>query len=103
MPQELLTVKTESMAVATSGDYYQPFSPDFLYHHIINPHTGFSSPELASCTVTAPDAAQADALATACMVLGKQNSMDLLVSMPDCEGLFISKDLTTWKTDGFTA
>jgi thiamine biosynthesis lipoprotein len=101
MPQKLLTVAAESMAVATSGDYYQPFSPDLLYHHIINPHTGFSSPELASCTITAPNAALADALATACMVLGKQNSMDLLAGMQDCEGLFISKDLTTWKTDGF--
>lgn len=103
MPQELLTVAAESMAVATSGDYFQPFSPDLLLHHIINPHTGFSPPELASCTVTAPNAALADALATGCMVLGKKNSMDLLAGMPDCEGLFISKDLTVWKTDGFTA
>ncbi len=89
------------MGVATSGDYFQPFSPDLLHHHIINPHTGFSSPELASCTITAPDAALADALATGCMVLGRANSMDLLAGMPGCEGLFISKDLSVQKTDGF--
>ncbi|MCI5207734.1 MAG: FAD:protein FMN transferase [Candidatus Electrothrix sp. ATG2] len=40
MPGELLTVAGENMAVATSGDYFQPFSPDLLHHHIINPHTG---------------------------------------------------------------
>lgn len=100
---ELLTVQVDNMAVATSGDYFQSFSPDLRYHHIINPHTGFSSPELASCTITAPDAALADALATGCMVLGRANSMDLLADLPDCEGLFIDKHLKTWKTDGFAS
>ncbi|RWX49672.1 thiamine biosynthesis lipoprotein [Candidatus Electrothrix communis] len=101
IPRELLTVTGENMAVATSGDYFQPFSPDLLSHHIINPKTGFSPPELASCTITATNAALADALATGCMVLGKTDSVDLLAGMPGCEGLFIGKDLKVWKTDGF--
>lgn len=101
MPGALLTVSGENMAVATSGDYFQPFSPDLLSHHILNPKTGFSPPELASCTITAPNAALADALATGCMVLGKADSMDLLADMPGCEGLLIGKDLSIQKTDGF--
>lgn len=101
IPGELLTVQVNDMAVATSGDYFQPFSPNLLHHHIINPHTGFSSPELASCTITAPDAALADALATGCMVLGHANSMDLLAGMPGCEGLFIDKQMNIHKTSGF--
>ncbi|MCI5137420.1 MAG: FAD:protein FMN transferase [Candidatus Electrothrix sp. AR1] len=101
IPGKLLTVTGENMAVATSGDYFQPFSPDLLSHHIINPNTGFSPPELASCTITAPNAALADALATGCMVLGKTDSVDLLAGMPGCEGLFIGKDLKVQKTDGF--
>ncbi|MCI5125999.1 MAG: FAD:protein FMN transferase [Candidatus Electrothrix sp. AR5] len=101
IPGKLLTVTGENMAVATSGDYFQPFSPDLLSHHIINPKTGFSPPELASCTITAPNAALADALATGCMVLGKTDSIDLLAGMPGCEGLFIGKDLKVLKTDGF--
>jgi len=100
--RKLLTVKVHDMAVATSGDYFQSFSPDLLHHHIINPHTGFSSPELASCTITAPSAALADALATGCMVLGRKNSMDLLADMPECEGLFIDKQMNIHKSDGFT-
>ncbi|MDU9051082.1 MAG: FAD:protein FMN transferase [Candidatus Electrothrix sp. Rat3] len=103
IPRELLTVQAENMAVATSGDYFQPFSPDLLSHHIINPKTGFSPPELASCTITAPNAALADALATGCMVLGKADSMDLLADMPGCEGLLIGKDLKVQKTDGFAS
>ncbi|MCI5119228.1 MAG: hypothetical protein D3913_15075 [Candidatus Electrothrix sp. LOE1_4_5] len=73
------------------------------HHNIINPHTGFSSPELASCTITAPDAALADALATGSMVLGRANSMDLLADLPDCEGLFIDKHLNISKTEGFAS
>ncbi|CAK8711273.1 FAD:protein FMN transferase [Candidatus Electrothrix aarhusensis] len=103
IPRELLTVTGENMAVATSGDYFQPFIPDLLSHHIINPKTGFSPPELASCTITAPNAALADALATGCMVLGKADSVDLLAGMPGCEGLFIGKDLKVQKTDGFAS
>ncbi|RWX49235.1 thiamine biosynthesis lipoprotein [Candidatus Electrothrix marina] len=103
IPRELLTVTGENMAVATSGDYFQPFSPDLLSHHIINPKTGFSPPELASCTITAPNAALADALATGCMVLGKADSVDLLAGMPGCEGLFIGKNLKVQKTDGFAS
>ncbi|WP_339136695.1 MAG: FAD:protein FMN transferase [Candidatus Electrothrix sp. GW3-4] len=101
MPGSLPTVNGDNMAVATSGDYFQPFSPDLRYHHIINPKTGFSPPELASCTITAPNAALADALATGCMVLGKKDSMDMLADMPGCEGLFIGKDLSVHKTQGF--
>ncbi|MDH3347293.1 MAG: FAD:protein FMN transferase [Desulfobulbaceae bacterium] len=103
MPQELVVIETDSLAVATSGDYYQPFSPDFRFHHIINPRTGFSSPELASCTVTAPNAALADALATGCMVLGAKDAIALLEEIPECQGYMVSKDLTVHKTSGFNS
>jgi thiamine biosynthesis lipoprotein len=43
-----------NQAAATSGDYMQPFEADFSRHHIIDPRTGYSAPELASVTITAP-------------------------------------------------
>jgi thiamine biosynthesis lipoprotein len=88
-------------AVATSGDYMQPFTADYAQHHILDPRTGYSSPELASSTVMAPDAATADALATLTMVLGSRRGRDLLEQMPDCEGYFVSKDLQVTRTTGF--
>ena len=54
-------------AVATSGDYQQPFTADLRQHHILDPRTGYSAPELTSATITAPTAALADAVATAVM------------------------------------
>ncbi|MDW7772143.1 MAG: FAD:protein FMN transferase [Desulfobulbaceae bacterium] len=100
---KLIAVDITNRAVATSGDYMQPFTPDLRYHHIIDPRTGISPPELASATVTAPTVAMADALATAAMVLGPDKSLALLESIPDCEGYFISKDLHPFRTSGFSA
>ena len=97
----LPVISSDSLAVATSGDYYQPFSPDFRHHHIIDPRTGFSSPELAAVTVTAPTAALADALATASLALGAKQAADLLAAFPGCEGYFVSKELSVSQTAGF--
>lgn len=91
-----------NQAAATSGDYMQPFTPDYRQHHIIDPRTGYSPPELASSTVVAPDAATADALATLTMVLGPDKGRALLEDLPDCEGYFVSKDLAVTRTSGFS-
>ena len=88
-------------AVATSGDYMQPFTPDFAQHHILDPRSGRSAPGLASSTVVAPDAATADGLATLTMVLGAARGRELLEALPDCEGCFVGKDLTVTRTTGF--
>ena len=88
-------------AVATSGDYMQPYSKDYSAHHIVDPRTGRSTPELASSTVLAPSAAQADALATLTMVLGPVKGRELIETLPDCEGYFVSKDLSVTRTSGF--
>ena len=92
-----------NLAVATSGDYFQAFTDDFRHHHILDPRTGMSPPELASATVTAPSAALADGLATAAMVLGPEGAKTALARFPGCEGLFVGKDLHRHPTPGFTA
>jgi thiamine biosynthesis lipoprotein len=89
-------------AVATSGDYMQPFTPDYAQHHIVDPRTGRSAPELASSTVLAGDAATADALATLTMVLGPRRGRELLEDLPGCEGYFVTKNLEVTRTSGFT-
>jgi len=94
-------VEMSDRAVATSGDYMQPFTPDMRHHHIIDPRTGFSPPGLASATVTAPSVALADGLATAAMVMGPDRSLEVIGSLSECEGLFIGKDLRHYKTEGF--
>jgi FAD:protein FMN transferase len=79
--------------IATSGDYATAFTPDFSAHHIFDPATGFSPHELSSVTVAAPTGAEADAMATAMMVMGSKPSLALAAA----EGLqvcLVAKDGT---------
>lgn len=63
--------------LATSGDYRNYFEQDGQrYSHTIDPRTGYpTSHQLASVTVIARTAAQADGLATGFLVLGKDETL----------------------------
>ncbi len=79
--QELQDViETDNTAMATSGNYRR-----FYYaggekrSHTIDPRTGRPvQHNLLSATVVAPTCMQADALATACMVLGEKEALALM-------------------------
>lgn len=92
-------------AVVTSGIYERGFDLDGVrYHHLLNPADGMPvQNELASVTILCTDAAQADALSTACFVLGTQEGMTLIEAMDDTEALFIRRDGTTAATSGWPA
>ena len=63
-------------ALSTSGNYENFFEVDGKrYSHILDPRTGLPVQGMASCTVTAHTCLQTDALATACFVLGKEESL----------------------------
>jgi thiamine biosynthesis lipoprotein len=81
----------EDRAMATSGNYRNFHETDGRkYSHTINPHTGFPEQNtLLSATVIAKDCMRADALATACMVMGLAAAKDLIQALPDAEALFI--------------
>lgn len=70
--------------VATSGDYERYYVVDGkAYHHIIDPRTGKpcnTSGEngVISCSVISGDGALSDAVATAVVVLGKKDGIELL-------------------------
>jgi FAD:protein FMN transferase len=102
-PNRPIIIEVSDKAVATSGDYFQAFTPDLKHHHIIHPKSGFSPLELASCTITAPNVALADSLATAVMVLGKEDGFDLIESMDGCEGHVVDKQLKHFNTTSFFA
>lgn len=94
-------IEVSDKAVATSGDYFHAFTPDFKHHHIIHPRSGFSPLELASCTITAPNVTLADSLATAVMVLGKNDGFDLIESLSGCEAYVVDKNHKHSSTTGF--
>lgn len=87
-------------AVSTSGDYERYFDETLSYHHIIDPHTGYSATELMSATVVTNNAFDADALSTAVFVLGKEKGMELIESLPGVEGLVITRDREIFRSSG---
>ena len=99
--QLLAKFGVENRAVATSGDYMQPYSPDYRYHHILDPRTGYSAPELASTTIVAPSAMLADSLATAVMTMTPQAGLKFIEKTTNCEACLITKETEILQTTGF--
>ncbi len=106
-PDRLLeAVVCDGRAIATSGDYETPFTADLQQHHIFDPRTGVSPPELASATILAPTAMEADALSTAAMVLGSRRLLELLRTWEseevrtDVDALLVDKEGRTFATKG---
>jgi thiamine biosynthesis lipoprotein len=87
--------------LATSGDYATTFSGNFRFNHLFDPKTGVSPTELASVSVAAKSATQADALSTAVFVLGAEKGMALIGGTPGADALFVLKDGRTMATKDF--
>ena len=96
----LAVLPIAAQAVATSGDYLYSFTTDHTEHHIIDPRTGHSPVELASATVMAPTALDADALGTALMILGSTTGLALAERLPAVEAVLVTKKLQVLSTGG---
>ena len=88
-------------SLATSDDYETTFSEDFSKNHIFDPRTGDSPSELASVSVAAPSAMQADAFSTAAMVLGVDRAVALIATLADVDALLVLKQGRMRRTPGF--
>jgi thiamine biosynthesis lipoprotein len=63
-------IEPRGRAVATSSDAQLAFTADRREHHIVDPRSGHSPPQLASVTVAASSAALADALTKVVFMAG---------------------------------
>ena len=67
-------IEFTNAALATSAGLGTPFDLSGKYHHIFDPKSGYSSNNYLQASVLAKTAAEADALATAFLVLDKKAS-----------------------------
>lgn len=86
------SIEIENRAMATSGNYrnFKTLDSGQKVVHIVDPTTGYPvSSNLLSATILAENCAKADALATACMVMGVKDCFTLIEQMPNTACLLI--------------
>ena len=87
------TIAIDDGAVATSGRDTRRFGPDGRLRHLIDPATGASAEEgPLAVTVVGPDAAEAEAYATALAITPTGESRDLLRRRPGLAALLVPFD-----------
>jgi len=100
--QAIISLKDRSLA--TSGNYRKFYIEDGIkYSHTIDPKTGYPARNrLLSATIIADDCATADGIATACMVMGQDKTIEFLNLHPEFEAYLIYSDdngnFKTWAT-----
>jgi thiamine biosynthesis lipoprotein len=97
------TVSLSDRSVVTSGVYERYFTvDDRIYHHILDPATGFPSDTgLYSVTILSDRSVDGDALSTSCFVLGRKKGMELIESLDNTEAVFITDKNEMIYSSGF--
>ncbi len=92
-PQYKKEVFLENTAIASSGDLYQFLEVDGIrYSHIVDPTTGMGITGQRRSTVIGPDAAVADALASALCVVPAKLVKKLIASLNEYQALVFETD-----------
>jgi thiamine biosynthesis lipoprotein len=99
--RDLGVLRLHGEAVASSGDYMQSFTPDYRFHHILDPHTGRSPERASAASIIARTAMDADALSTAVFVLGPEAGIALLDRLDGIEGMVVTKEGGIITSTGF--
>ena len=94
-------VPLNNMSMATSGDYRNYYEIDNeRYSHEIDPRSGYpAQTDIASATVVTSQCIDADALATALIILGIDKAIQLIEDTSNTEAfLIIRKDKDVYET-----
>ena len=84
-------IRITDRSLATSGNYRKFYVEDGIkYSHTIDPETGDPAKNrLLSATIIAEDCGTADGIATACMVMGHEKSIEFISSNPQFSAYFV--------------
>lgn len=101
--ETVAAVACKDISIVTSGIYERYFvEDDVLYHHILNPKTGYPyENNLLGVTVLSKKSVDGDGLSTACFALGPEEGMKLIDSLEDTYAVFITADKKLHYSEGF--
>ena len=101
------TVELGDGTIVTSGIYERCFKEKGkLYHHILNPDTGYPvNSGIQAVTIKAGQgkSCDCDAMATICLMLGKEKGKAFIENQKGYEALFIDDNGKISKTNGFNS
>lgn len=98
-------IKLKDRSLATSGNYRKFYIENGIkYSHTIDPKTGYPARnQLLSATILASDCTTADGIATACMVMGKDKTIEFLEIHPEYDAFLVYSDdsgnFKTWTSE----
>jgi thiamine biosynthesis lipoprotein len=71
------------------------------YGHVLDPRSGLPLERRRQALVVAPNAALAEALSKALLILGETEGIALVAAQPGCEGLLADAEGDRWQTPGW--
>lgn len=92
--QAITSVEVSDCSVVSSGIYQRYFEKDgILYHHILNPETGYPyENNLLQVTIISDSSTDGDALSTCCFALGLEEGTKLVESLDNVQAIFVTED-----------
>lgn len=92
--ETITSVRVNDKCVVTSGVYERYFKKDdVIYHHILDPKTGYpAKTDLYGITIVADNSMAADILSTTCLILGLDKAREFLGDFKDVEAIFITDE-----------
>ncbi|NTW29423.1 MAG: FAD:protein FMN transferase [Coriobacteriia bacterium] len=84
-------VEVADRSAVTSGLYERNFTSDgVLYHHILDPKTGFpAETDVKSVTILSPTSIDGDGLSTALLLMGVERAIALIESLEGLDAIFV--------------
>lgn len=100
----LSKLSLDDVSAVSSGNYERYFTKDnALYHHILNPKTGYPvDNDLTNVTIISADSLTGDCLSTTCYSLGLDAGLSLINSMDGVEAMFVTTDGKIHYSDNFS-
>ncbi len=101
--ETIAAIEAEDVSVVSSGVYERYFeSEGNLYHHILNPKTGYSyDNDLIGVTIVSKESVDGDGLSTTVFSMGLEKGIKQIESLENVEAMFISKDEKIHYSSGF--
>ena len=100
--ETIATMDITDKSVVSSGIYERCFEENgILYHHILNPQTGYPyDNDLVAVTIITDRSADGDALSTTCFALGLEKGL-AFAEAQNVQAFFVTKDYEIYYTKDF--